>query len=388
MLNALAIDQLHRGNPVRARELLEIATRVDPQNPSLWLNLATALRSLDAADAEDEALRRVLKLDPRNLLALLRRAEQLERRGKQRAAARAYQTALQTIPPNARLPAALRDPVTHAVECVRRNDAALSERIEASLRSVRERHSAADLERADHGLAAFLGARRIYNPQPTFLHIPKLPAYEFYAREQFAWLAEFEAATAEIRVECERALREDAEGVVPYIDHPDDVPIDQWAELNKSRRWSAFFLWRDGVRVDAHVDSCPRTADLLARAPTADVRGYAPTAFFSILDRKSHIPPHCGVTNSRLIVHLPLVVPPNCRFRVGSQTREWREGQAWVFDDTIEHEAWNDSDVPRAILIFDTWHPALSAAEREMIRTAVPAIKDYYRDEVDFSGSE
>jgi aspartyl/asparaginyl beta-hydroxylase (cupin superfamily) len=176
--------------------------------------------------------------------------------------------------------------------------------------------------------------------------------------------------------------------VVPSIDYPDELPLDQWAELNKSRRWSAFFLWRDGVRVDAHADRCPRTAGLLARAPTADVRGYAPTAFFSILDRKSHIPPHCGVTNARLIVHLPLVVPPNCRFRVGSQTREWREGEAWVFDDTIEHEAWNDSEIPRAILIFDTWHPALNAGEREMIRTAVPAIKDYYRDEVEFSGSE
>jgi len=388
VLNALAIDQLQAGNPARARELLNIATRVDPHNPSLWLNLATTLRALDASDAEDEALRRVLKLDPRNLLALLRQAEQLERRGKRRAAARGYQTALQTIQPNARLPAAMRDAVTHAIECVRRNDAALAGHIETGVRAVREQHSPADLERADHGLAAFLGARRIYHPQPTFLHIPKLPAYEFYAREQFSWLAEFEAATAEIRTECERALREDADGVVPYIDYPDELPVDQWAELNKSRRWSAFFLWRDGVRLDAHADRCPRTAELLARAPTADVRGYAPTAFFSILDGKSHIPPHSGVTNARLIVHLPLIVPPNCRFRVGSQTREWREGQAWVFDDTIEHEAWNDSDVPRAILIFDTWHPALNAGEREMIRTAVPAIKDYYRDEVDFSGSE
>jgi len=95
-----------------------------------------------------------------------------------------------------------------------------------------------------------------------------------------------------------------------------------------------------------------------------------------------------GVTNSRLIVHLPLVVPPQCRFRVGSETREWREGKAWVFDDTIQHEAWNESDVARAILIFDTWHPALNAGERELIRAAVPAVKDYYQDEVTISGSE
>jgi aspartate beta-hydroxylase len=87
-------------------------------------------------------------------------------------------------------------------------------------------------------------------------------------------------------------------------------------------------------------------------------------------------------------VHLPLVVPGNCRFRVGSETRRWQEGKAWVFDDTIEHEAWNDSDVPRAVLIFDTWHPGLSTGERELLRTAVPAIQSFYRDEVAITGSE
>ena len=119
----------------------------------------------------------------------------------------------------------------------------------------------------------------------------------------------------------------------------------------------------------------------------AEVPGYAPTAFFSILDRKSHIPAHTGVTNARLIVHLPLVVPGGCRFRVGSETREWREGEAWVFDDTIEHEAWNESDIPRAILIFDTWHPGLTRADREVIQAAVPAIKNYYGDEREITGA-
>ena len=140
-----------------------------------------------------------------------------------------------------------------------------------------------------------------------------------------------------IRAEFERSLLEDSGGAVPNIDYPEGLPLDQWEDLNQSQR-------------------CP--------------------------------PPHCGVTNSRLIVHLLLVVPGNCRFRVGSETREWQVGKAWVFDDTIEHEARNDSDVARAVLIFDTWHPALSAGERELIRTAVPAIKDYYRDEVAITGSE
>ena len=388
VLNARAIDHLQTGNAAAARELLAKATQGEPRNAALWMNLATALRALNLRDEEESALQNVLKLEPRHLLALLKKGELLESRGKHKAAAQTFHHAIQSIPPNTRLPVALRDTLNHAFERVRNNDAALASHIEASVREIRAGFGADELDRAEHGLAALLGTRRIYHPQPTFLHVPKLPEYEFYARAGFPWLAEFEAATAEIRAECERVLLEDSGSIVPYVDYPEGVPLDQWAELNKSRRWSAFFLWRDGERIEANASRCPKTAELLSKAPTADVPGYAPTAFFSILDRKSHIPAHTGVTNSRLIVHLPLVVPPQCRFRVGSETREWREGQAWVFDDTIEHEAWNDSDVPRALLIFDTWHPALTRGERELIRTAVPAIKDYYRDEVAFSGSE
>ncbi len=387
VLNARALELLQTGDAPRARELLERAVAADGDNPSLWMNLATAFHALGDLDEAERAVQSVLRIEPRHLLALLKKAELLEQRGKPRAAATVYQNALQTIRSTPRLPGALREPVTRAIEAVRRNDQALSAEIEQAVAEVRERHPHANLERADHGLAAFLGKRRIYHPQPTFLHVPKIPAYEFYRREDFAWLDEFEAATTQIREECERVLREDA-GLVPYITHPEGVPLDQWSELNRSRKWSAFFLWRDGQRIDAHADRCPRTSALLERAPCADVPGYAPTAFFSILDKKTHIPPHTGVTNSRLIVHLPLVVPPGCGFRVGSETREWEVGRAWVFDDTIDHEAWNESDVPRAILIFDTWHPALTAGERELIRAAVPAIKAYYRNELTISGSE
>lgn len=388
VLNARGLQLLQAGDAAAARGRFERALSVDPRNASLRMNLASALRALGPLEDEERALQAVLEVEPRHLLALLQKADLLERRGKPKAAARVYENALQTLQPNTRLPNALREPLARAFEAVRRNDEALSAQVESRLGPIRARHSAADLDRADHGLAAFFGKRKIYHPQPTFLHVPKLPAFEFYRREDFPWLDEFEATTAEIRAECERVLMEDSNSLVPYIAYPDGVPLDQWAELNRSRKWSAFFLWRDGQRIDAHADRCPRTSALLAKAPCADVPGYAPTAFFSILDKKSHIPPHTGVTNSRLIVHLPLVVPAQCRFRVGSETREWREGKAWVFDDSIEHEAWNESDVPRAILIFDTWHPALTAAERELIRAAVPAIKDYYRDEMTISGSD
>jgi aspartyl/asparaginyl beta-hydroxylase (cupin superfamily) len=73
------------------------------------------------------------------------------------------------------------------------------------------------------------------------------------------------------------------------------------------------------------------------------------------------------VTNTRAIIHLPLVVPSGCRFRVGGETREWREGEAFAFDDTIEHEAWNNSDEPRVVLILDVWNPHLTLVEQELL---------------------
>ena len=89
---------------------------------------------------------------------------------------------------------------------------------------------------------------------------------------------------------------------------------------------------------------------------------------FSILDEHSRIPPHTGSDNVRATVHLPLIVPDGCGLRVGSETRIPAAGKAWVFDDTIEHEAWNDSGEPRAVLIFDIWNPLLTEPERAAVR--------------------
>lgn len=98
---------------------------------------------------------------------------------------------------------------------------------------------------------------------------------------------------------------------------------------------------------------CPVVTQTLSRLPLADSPGFAPTAFFSVLSPGAHIPPHTGSTNARAIVHLPLIVPDGCSFRVGNEPRDWKSGKAWVFDDSIEHEAWNRSDKTRVILIFD-----------------------------------
>ena len=388
VLNATALDELRRGEFSSARAHLERAVAQDGSNPAFWINLATAFQNLRQPEDELKALERALAIEPRHLLVLLQKGYALQQLGRQKAAAKVYRNALQTIPRGAQVAAALRPAVERALQAVRADEAALESFLRERLDEPRRRHVADPQDRFDHCIDGLLGKRRIFTPQPTFLHFPKLPAWEFYPRKDFPWLDAIDAATAEVRSEFERVLAEDSDRLQPYVAYPEGVPLDQWAELNHSRRWSVFYLWRDGEPQHEHLARCPRTAELLRQAPAMQLPGYGPTAFFSILDAKSHIPAHTGVTNTRLIVHVPLVIPAGCRFRVGSETREWRPGESWVFDDTIEHEAWNDSDVPRGILIFDIWNPYLTPAEVDLVRTAVQGLRAYYRDESPPRGSE
>jgi len=378
VLNAMAVQRLHAGDALSARALLERAIAGDAGNPNFWINLASVFHQLGLADEEANALERTLSLEPRHLYALLQKAALLAQRGETRAAAVVYRNALQTIPRGAQLPEMLKVPLQRAVDAVKANDQELEAFLSARLQPVREQHAGDDSTRFDHCFDVLLSKRRIFTPQPTFLHFPKLPALEFYPRELFPWLAELEGATSDIRSEFERIYAEDAERLEPYITYGEGVPLNQWRELNHSRKWSVFYLWRNGQRVTENAARCPKTAAVLETLPKADVPAHAPNVFFSILAPGAHIPAHTGVTNTRLVVHLPLVIPENCRFRVGTDTRPWKAGEAWVFDDTIEHEAWNDSAEPRAVLIFDVWNPYLSPAERDLVRVITHGVGEYY----------
>jgi aspartyl/asparaginyl beta-hydroxylase (cupin superfamily) len=141
--------------------------------------------------------------------------------------------------------------------------------------------------------------------------------------------------------------------------------------------WSAFYLWKDGEIVAEHAARCPKTMRALAGAPLTRVKGRSPAVLFSLLRPGTHIPPHNGFVNTRLICHLPLIVPERCRLRVGNETRSPVEGKAWLFDDTIEHEAWNDSAETRVILLFEIWRPELSAEERKLVSAMFEAIDQH-----------
>ncbi len=378
VLNELGVRMLGRGAVKEAQAMFERATKMDQNHPALWANLASSLKALGRQTEALDALDRALQLEPRHLSALLQKGAIYEARGELRAAARIYQNMLACIPPGGEVPASIKDAVTHAKQLVDKDQAELIEALEGPLAELRERHGGRRQRRVDLCLETLMGKRQPFFSQPTWMYMPELPAIEFFERSDFPWLDEFEAQSEAIRKEVLQVLVADRDGLQPYIDFPADLPLDQFRELNRSRRWSAYFLWNQSAAVPAHLARCPVTARLLETAPRCRIEGRAPTAFFSILDANTRIPAHVGVTNTRCTVHVPLVIPPDCGFRVGATTREWVAGQAWVFDDTINHEAWNLSDTPRAILIFDIWNPLLTAAERDMIQTATEVYARYY----------
>ena len=378
VLNERGVQLMQRGEAAGARELFQRAAAADPGHPALWANLAGSLRALGLSQEEMAALERALAIEPRHPAALLQKASLLERQGDPREAARVFRAALLTVGPEITPPPALRAALEHAREAVRNDDVALARTIEERLAPVLAQHGPGVSRRAEECIELLTGKRSRYLPQPTFMYFPRIPALEFFDNADFAWLTAIEAATDAIRAELSSVLTSDQAGLAPYVAYPDGVPLDQWRELNRSRRWSAYFLWKEGAAQPQHLARCPRTAQAVQAAPQCDIAQHGPNVFFSILEPHTRIPPHTGVTNARLTVHLPLIVPPGCGFRVGGETREWVPGRAWVFDDTIEHEAWNDSDTPRAILIFDIWNPHLTTPERDLVRAATEAIGSYY----------
>jgi aspartate beta-hydroxylase len=378
VLNELGMRMMQRGEAAKARELFQRATQADPKHPTLWSNLASSLHALNLLPEELDAVERALALEPRHLAALLQKGALFEHSGDPRNAARAYRNALATLPAGATPPDTLSELIGHARTVIAADEAGLASAIEERLAPLRKREGGGPYRRVEHCVELLTGRRTRFMPQPTFMYFPEIPAVEFFERAEFPWLDALEAGSEQMRAELMDVLVSDREGLEPYVAYREGTPLNQWKELNKSRRWSAYFLWNQSVPQAAHLARCPRTAELLKGAPQCDVAGRGPTAFFSILDAGTRIPAHTGVTNTRLTVHLPLIVPPDCGFRVGSETREWVPGKAWVFDDTIEHEAWNLSDVPRAILIFDVWNPFLTAAERTLVRAATEAVAAYY----------
>jgi aspartyl/asparaginyl beta-hydroxylase (cupin superfamily) len=210
--------------------------------------------------------------------------------------------------------------------------------------------------------------------RPKFLFFPELNTSPYLAREQFGWIDALERDTNLIRQELMAVTG--AELREPFLRLSSEAKTEDY--LGGSRpEWTAYFFHRHGKSFPDHLQQCPHTASRISSIPLVSVANNAPEVLFSFLGPGTRILPHTGVTNTRVVVHLPLIVPDSCGLRVGGEVHHWEEGHCVIFDDTFEHEAWNDSDKLRVVLILDVWNPYMTAPECEAIAALVPAAEQY-----------
>ena len=372
---AHGIEALRQGDARKARESFERIVAAGQADASAYLGLAYACAGLKDHPAARAAVDRALALEPRNLRALIMKADYLAALGDARAASSFYRAVVSTAPPADQLPADLRSEFARAEALCGRYaaqfEAFLRERLAA--RGLVEGRSTG---RFRDSLDILTGSKKIYFQEPRQYFFPGLPQIQFYERGDFPWLDKVEAATADIRGELIEILKQES-AFKPYVEGNPNLPQTNPQGMLNNPEWSAFYLWKNGAIVPENAARCPKTLSALADVPLARVPGRSPSILYSLLRPGARIPPHTGEVNTRLICHLPLIVPPDCSFRVGNDTRVTVEGRAWVFDDTIEHEAWNGSDRTRVILLFEIWRPELTAAERALVSSMFEAIDAY-----------
>lgn len=374
----LGYAALHRGDAGYARILLTTAQREHPKDKIILMALARACRDCADVEGEGRALQTVLELDPQDLPAMLAMASLFDRVGHANTIA-AYTSALEHAPVRQEdWPDECRTQLLRAKVVVDRHKQTLFKSLTEKLDNVGERMSPEARGRWREAASIMAKITTPYNPQCHSFFVPRLPSQPFYDTAQFPWVKALEAKTDIIRDELVRALEVRGEGFVPYVTLDRGGTEQEWKELNQSTRWSVLYLWRNGLRDAENQKLCPETVKALDLVDQAHIHGNCPNAMFSALAPRTRIPPHSGESNARLVVHLPLIVPEKCgALRVGFEEREWKVGQALIFDDSIEHEAWNDSDELRVVLLFDVWHPQLTSDDREMVNALVGAEADF-----------
>jgi len=371
---------LARRDPRAALQLLDQADGFG-RTHNATLNRAVALRLLGDYHASLSVLDDALEMRPYDFMALLAKGAMLEKVNQSKAAVEVYRNALKIAPPRASCPPGVVSQMDYASRLIDRHAQALADFMKDRIAPLKAELGEASRDRFEEGLEIYAGLKQPPRQQPLLLNYPRLPAIPFYDRTLFPWLARLEEETPVIQAELATLLETAFDEFSPYIAYPKGAPVNQWGELNHSRKWSSLFLWKDGRRQDEICARAPQTAALLESLPMADQEGFSPTAMFSALQPKTHIPPHTGSSNVRLLTHLPLILPGPARFRVGNTVRDWEMGRAWVFDDTIEHEAWNDADAMRVILIFDVWNPYLDDSEKRLITEMMKAQRDFTLDQ-------
>ena len=365
---------LQRGDGATAQQLFSSLVEAGHDATPMCLMLARASRLSGDLESEVAALDRVLARDHDNLKALLMRGDCSARAGDPRAAGSYFQKAL-GIAQASGVPADVAADLREAQQFLAARAEEFKQAIAEAVEGVAPSEAPAAI-RLQHSIEMLGGGREIFLQQPSVHYYPYLAQRQFFEREEFDWVAELEAATSEIKQELLALVEADAD-FQPYVQPEKDRPPRDFHGLVDNPSWTAFYLWKDGALVEENAERCPKTVAAMEKVPLSSIGSRTPSVLFSRLLPGAHIPPHHGMLNSRLICHLPLIIPPGCWLRVGNETREWEEGKLLIFDDSMEHEAKNPSDETRIILLFDIWRPELTGEERKGISAIFEAIDQF-----------
>ncbi|HKO91457.1 MAG TPA: aspartyl/asparaginyl beta-hydroxylase domain-containing protein, partial [Polyangiaceae bacterium] len=354
-----------RGELAAAAAYMQRYVALDPANLEAYGALGVALEALGRVDEAVTVLRQAYVRQPTEPKTLLLLGAALAKAGKPEAAAAAGSLLEATLSEMLQL-----DRRGGGAAYANERSARLRQALQsfyAQLRAdamteAKRAEPAADLSRVSRAVW-----RPVFAPgtserrRPAFFYVPQLGHAPWLEPEGFDWAADLEAAAPELAKEVAECLDIAADGL-PYIAKNEED--ETWRSLAGRKDWSALHFWNDALPNERALARFPKVRAALERLPLVTSRGAPAEAFLSILKPRTRIPPHFGNANHRLTVHLPLIVPAGCGVEVAGEARETRFGRLMIFDDSYEHSAWNDSDAARIVLIFEIWHPALSAAER------------------------
>jgi aspartate beta-hydroxylase len=381
-INVLGLIALRRGHLARAQQLLESSIDIAPEHALARHYLGRVHDAAGNVDGAVAAHGAAIKLAPEMFVIRLYYASALERAGHAEQAAIQYFRAIEDAHAQGRWVSvdttapALRPLVEHAVRMVRSTRKATLDRLIAPLR---KQYGADALARVEQCLRIYFQEEVPVYPdsrqRPTFLFFPGLPPAPYLDRALFPWIEQLEAQTDDIRQELLSVLPSEAGR--ERVFSSEVLEQQNLRGLKAPPSWNGYYFYRHGIRREDNCSSCPVSARSLDLLPLSHIREHGPEVLFSVFTAGTHLLPHRGVTNTRLVGHLPLMVPPDCALNVGGEIHEWREGRAVIFDDTYEHEAWNRSQQTRVVLIFDLWNPHLTEVERAAIAQLVPAMGDF-----------
>jgi len=367
-----------------AAKYLKAFNELSPNREMMMLPLAVALEETGEYQDAMAVLRRALKLNENNFFSYIYLGSVLEKLGETEKAGWAYSFAVDLNPSlkmmfkDESLPKPVRLRVSRCNDFLTKIGQELHQ---GAIAKTKKKFPKGDFSRVEKALWRKLHHARvgITNPlqRPLSFFIPNLDRAAWFEREEFPWVEDLEKEFPHLQKDVLAHYRGDQD-TLPYL-QLGGYDEKAWGDLVGNKDWAAIHFYDGMNRKEANCKRFPEVARVIDSLPLFKVAGRPVEALLSILKPNMKIPPHYGTSNARLTVHLPLVVPGDCFVRAGEETRKIEAGKAIFFDDSFFHEAWNETDQIRIVLIVEVWHPDLSDAERAAIEESYIAYEAWMK---------